>query len=579
MVFSFRCFTHLSLVFFSLSSIVVSAESSLDFYTKERMVQEIDVLKNIAQVRYAPQQWKELCYGWKLKDAAAKAKERVWTYPVDNIPLKVFQRIVSDFFLSFKDYHTRVFFYSTEEARLPLHIKGIGRRYFVAYLNEQKLPATALLQVGDEVVSFDGIPIHTYVKQLKDNELASIQPFTDAALAEIVLTNRSGMYGHHVPKGSALLTLRSHTTHALYDAELAWQYSPEELERQPLPAAIAAMEEPTFTNAFQSIFNPSMLTLYSQIQSLAEATYNPNTYMMGGRYSYTPTLGKVLWESPEHLPFHAYLFEMANGVKAGYVRLPHYQLKVKDVANFGILINFFEQHTQALVIDQLNNPGGSVFCLYEIASMLTEYPLTVPRHSLAITHHEAAMAATTLPNLLAISNDEEAKAVMGDVEMFLQGHLGNYATAQSFVKYLQFILEEWQQGHIITDFTYLCGVDQIPPHPDQRYTKPILFLTNCLNFSSGDILPAILQDNSRAVLLGERTAGAGGTFIRATHINPFGIRNYGLTTSLVQRANGQIIENTGVTPDVPYQLTVRDLQCHYEGYRSKILQTLQSLIP
>lgn len=52
---------------------------------------------------------------------------------------------------------------------------------------------------------------------------------------------------------------------------------------------------------------------------------------------------------------------------------------------FRELITHFQKETDALFIDQVNNPGGSVFYRYALASILSDYPLTMTQHRLRLT--------------------------------------------------------------------------------------------------------------------------------------------------------------------------------------------------
>jgi C-terminal processing protease CtpA/Prc len=105
-----------------------------------------------------------------------------------------------------------------------------------------------------------------------------------------------------------------------------------------------------------------------------------------------------------------------------------------------------------------------------------------------------------------------------------------------------------------------------------------MVLINELDFSGGDFFPAIMQDNKRAVILGTRTAGAGGYVLQYQFPNLSGIYLFSLTGSLAERDGGDMIENLGVTPDVGYELTPDDLEFGYQGYKSKIVSTMEEML-
>lgn len=154
----------------------------------------------------------------------------------------------------------------------------------------------------------------------------------------------------------------------------------------------------------------------------------------------------------------------------------------------------------------------------------------------------------------------------------------NYQQELFYQAFSELILEEWNAGHTLTRPTPIEGVDMINPHPEFHYTKPILMLINELDMSGGDFMAAILQDNERATLFGCRTAGAGGVVERFKFPNQQGIALCSYTASIAERINLQKIEDLGVTPDIDYQLTVHDVQHHYEGYVSAVNQAVEALL-
>jgi C-terminal processing protease CtpA/Prc len=149
---------------------------------------------------------------------------------------------------------------------------------------------------------------------------------------------------------------------------------------------------------------------------------------------------------------------------------------------------------------------------------------------------------------------------------------------QGVVKYMRFIIREWNEGRTFTDPEYIYGVDYLKPYPKGNYSKPLLLLVNELDFSCGDFLPATMQDNKRAKILGMRTAGAGGYVLEHSYPNLFGVQGFSFTGSIAQRADLNPIENLGVIPDIIVEPTVRDLEQNYVDYTAKIHKAVNDLL-
>jgi len=247
----------------------------------------------------------------------------------------------------------------------------------------------------------------------------------------------------------------------------------------------------------------------------------------------------------------------------------------KAASDFAEILTKFEEVTDGLVIDQINNPGGSVFYLYALASMLAKDPLQAPKHRMKITPADQAEAASNLKELETVKTDDDAKKVMGKS---WNGFPVNLQVAQFVKDYSRFIMKEYKAGRSLTKPYFLDGADKINPSQEARYSKPVLVIVNELCFSGGDFFPTILQDNKRATIMGVRTAGAGGYVRDQKFPNILGIDSYRVTASIAERVDLNPIENLGVKPDVPYQLTVEDLTSGFKGYAKAIRDQIDLML-
>jgi hypothetical protein len=237
-----------------------------------------------------------------------------------------------------------------------------------------------------------------------------------------------------------------------------------------------------------------------------------------------------------------------------------------------------QKTTDSLVIDQVNNPGGSVLYLYSLVSMLADQPMSTPRHRMAIAQADVVDALSQIEQLKSIKTEDDI-AKGGPA---IQALGGGYPVTLEFVNftraYAQFIASEWTAGHKLTTPYWIGGVDHINPSA-VHYTKPILLLINELDFSGGDFFPTIMQDNKRVTILGTRTAGAGGYVNDVTVPNNTGVASFRVTQSIAERSTGNPIENLGVAPDINYVMSVADYQNAFAPYVEAVQAAVKKITP
>ena len=521
---------------------------------KQMMLSDLDSVKSMIQARYAPAGWKKDQYGWDLDAEITKAKAEIMASP--DFGVKDYQALLKRLLNSMKDYHVSVSFYSTEMAYLPLTVTMAGGHYFISGINRKALPENVFpFKVGDELTSFDGKPVAQAVAELEKQAGMADVPDTYAALAAMFLTFRAGASGTPVPQGPVALGIRPAGAAEPAVYQMKWLYTPEYIAPQPY-----------VTRGAPGLKIPMSWLGMMMVQEDAAPGSDQAAYGLGDKDGFLPDFGERTWTAPAGNSFRAYVYKSpATGRNIAFVRIPTYAVSdpEKSAKDFAALVPELEQRSDALIIDETDNPGGIVLYLYALASMLTDRPLAVPQHYITLTQSDVAEAIKFIQQTASAKTDADAQKLLGpDVA----GYPVDYELLKNWTGFYLSTIKQWNAGKTVTDLLPVFGIASLKPAP-VHYSKPILLLTNQLDFSGGDFFPAIMQDNKRAATFGERTAGAGGVVKEyARDNNLLGVQSIHLTATIAQRAGGEPIENLGVVPDVPYKVTTADVQGGYAGY-------------
>jgi C-terminal processing protease CtpA/Prc len=555
-----------------LSSMALSGSALAGDSLADDVIGNLYTMKTVYRAEYAPAAWKKKFTGYDLDTEFNKAIAAVQANP--NLTLKDARTILKNFVYAMRDYHTSISFVSTEAASLGFTLKSAGGKFFIVYIDRNKLSEASFpFHVGDELVSVDGKTAAQAVAEVQV-QIPENVPGTDQALAELRFTNRSAARGYEVPQGPVTLGIKAKGSDQVSQIQLIWDYVPERISpRGALGSSTGAdlFKDGVDVTGQSSLFRPWMNA------AVADAAPADNPYTLGTRKSFLPDLGTKVWESGDDNFFNAYIYKTDDRKLVGYVRIASYVAPdfTKALADFAKIVGLFQATTDAMIIDEVNNPGGSVFYLYSLASMLTDQPLKTPLHRMSITQGDIADALNAISRLQGVKNDEEAKKAIKPDE--LDGYPASYEFARFTVSYAQFLVSEWRAGRKLTQPYWIGGVDHINPAAT-RYSKPILVLTNHLDFSGGDFFPTILQDNKRVTILGSRTAGAGGYVNDVKIQNNVGIDAFRCTESIAERVDGNPIENLGVKPDLEYEMTEADLTQNYSPYIKAIQSAAASLV-
>lgn len=543
-----------------------------------------NIIENVNQTftnYYAPKEWKEKIIAWDLPAEITKLR----AFATSETPER-FQQGLKEFFRSMRDYHTSIRFANNAVSWLPLSIKYIDNKFYVAYIDPTI--SNSMLKVGDEITTFGGRDITEVAIELMGVNNPSL---TDWSIAAKRLTKRLGTAGDAVEKGSILIEGKR-SNEAVF-AQLIWLHNENLIKKKQdnknhsisprnYKNGLSLEIKTMLDNIIDDIEKRSHYLPYADSLRLLPEENSKDPLALGKKESYLPPLSsKEVWRAEKDNFFQANIYINENNKLIGFIRIPSYSpdkslgTPEQFVEKFGQIITFMEDKTDLLVIDQLNNPGGSVFYLYTLASMLTNKPLKNPRHQFMIDSKDIFEAHELLKQC------DQLLALPSFVNIPL-GTVHGYPIDKLFLmhmrSYYQFIIEQGQAGKTLTDPYFLHGVDYIQPHPQVRYTKKIIILTNELDFSGGDFFPAIFQDNKRALILGTTTAGAGGYVLTVKNRNRANILQYSYTGSLAFRADGTPLENNGVSPDIQYQISSADLAQGFRSFATKISSTINDLL-
>ncbi len=551
---------------------------------------DLDFLEHLLDIKYAPKDWKHKLFRWDLKDVTDRARLKIKLE--ENPSIKYCQGVLAEYISSLNDFHAGITFFATESSYLPYTLKlSSNNRCFVVDVHTYHSD----ISVGDEILEMDGVPILEAIESIRTGRGVP----SDYAAATRMLFSRSAALGHQVPVGIATLKIRrpSGLTRTL---KVKWRHTPEHIRDLSLISPLVKnpvieMKSPRALPVLSSVADKCLFTnemvpyFWNELREQYKRGFYSD-YNIGSKKGFFPDFGKVTWRAKSG-PYHAYIFtatdDQGQPHSIGFLRISTYSwtdMEDRSVENmnspwedFNEIIHVLESKSEALIIDQTNNPGGSVFYLYGLLSRLTDRPLETPKHRMILTQSEVQAAVKWLEMLEGVETDEQARNTLGQdmegypIDMHAVGYLQKFSHA---------VLKSWESGEInLTTPIPLLGFSHICPHPEHRYSHPICVLINEEDFSCGDLLPAIMKDNGRALIVGTTTAGAGGFVFTVDFPSRTGIKSCSLTGSLAVRSDGSYIENLGVSPHVFLGFTDADVQTgKYGDYISNVKRMVLQLI-
>ncbi|MBF5050426.1 hypothetical protein CLAVI_000028 [Candidatus Clavichlamydia salmonicola] len=573
---------------------------------KINAITEIQSIAHMINAKYAPLLWKEHLYGWSFDDKVQEVIEKVNQMEIFSI--KDFQRLIKDLFSCLEDYHAGIIFYSTESSSLPFNMIRVRDKFFICSIESDE---ESILQIGDEVLSMNGVHPEILVREGLQGKTKPYS-LTDLGEATAKLTHqRSDLADYPISRGAMLLSIKPLDGSEVFDYAVKWDYVPEKIEdllnithKEPLLSLPARQAEKYNRHAKKNNSEVKELRQFLNVHSLpyfwekrrgVHASENP--FEIGLHESFLPPLGKITWKSQDNSPFQAYICKVSdhngNERSVGFIRIGLFMWEDDEISSqagfdlsifmeshwdhFAEIIRVFQKKTDLLVIDQLHNPGGSLFYMYGLASMLTNYPLEAPKHRMKISQQEVEQSLKWLRLTENVTTDEDAIEILGDT---LEGYVVDLECIENIRKFAKQVINAWKYGeHGFTEPIAIFGFDKINPHPDVQYTKPILFLIDEHCYSCADFLPAILQDSNRATIFGQKTAGAGGFVFGVNYPNLSGIKSFRLTGSLAERKDGSFIENNGVIPDVTCDFTENDIKnLSFKNYKKALIKEIRLLL-
>ena len=540
--------------------------------TMDQKVSDFQALAGLYAKRYGPYEWKRDALGVDLFNIAP------WLAQVQATKNDLdFYEVMQQYVASLNDAHDIYELPSNYQATLNFTVDIYDGKLLVDYINRLRLPAAEFgFTISYELVSIDGQDAQKQLDGLLRYEIAA-NPRSTRRLAAQLLTSRPQVLMPHaadVPEISVVLFRRPDGNMESY--RIPWAKSGLPLTtvgRYTTPGPASLTGRTRFTHPGRPGFDPindptnppdappvpDETPLYLQVLNRLQNCRLPDKSVNGfGAQapvfaaslpsSFVLRLGK----SPQD-PFYSGIFSAAAHT-IGYIRIPSFNPTDPTAAltAFQKEIAFFQTNTEALVVDDMRNPGGSVSYLNSILSLL------MPAKWRSIPFELRATSEFV----------EEVSSAM--VSAASQG------APQSYLDLLQQI-----KDNIVAANAKMRGrTDPIPlddvtidrgPAMDSKgnilaYTKPVLVLVDDMSASAGDAFAATIQDNARGPLLGWRTMGAGGS-VEAWEAGSYSLGIATVTESLMIRKNDittaeypaePYVENIGVRPDIEVDYMTTD---------------------
>ena len=552
-----------------------------DALTQQQRISDVTELASQYAKNYGPYEWKRDVQGFDL------LRLTPWLQRIRHSDDLDFQEALIEYVASLNDAHDYIAFPTTFSAALPMSLDIYDGKVLIDGINRVLLPQAQFpFAIGDEVVSMDGRPVQDVIQSFRKYAISANQRSTDR-IAATRLVSRSQQIMPHIPDlpANAILGIRLAATGALNTYTIPWvKNGIPILSQGPLPSplrgngrivlstdgqdinAALAAGPAAATSAFQIAdsgpFDDTLPAYMNPVRPLLNASVSTSYYTVLGFGSRFPvyalpagfvdlngTCATCINRVGEPVFYFLGTFMTPGNVRVGFLRIPSMSPPSSSIAltQLDRAMAYFTANTDALVVDVMRNPGGLVSYVEAVSQRLIPYEFTTLGFEVRATGSWLFSFASQLN--AARANPSTPSGILANLEA-------------NFNEVLRAFSEN--RGRTVPVSLNSTGSLQLQPVAG-AYAKPILMLTDEFSASGGDALPAILQSNKRATLLGWRTMGAGGSVVGFSG-PAFTESFFRITVSLMNRGHvvntpdfppAPYIENIGVRPDIPVDYMTR----------------------
>lgn len=508
--------------------------------TMDQKVFDFQVIASLYAKRYAPYEWKKTLFQYDALDLKPWLDRIAQTQ--DDLD---YMEILVQYVAALNDTHCTYRIPSDFAVdlgfRVDAYFDDSGTNYSVLIdsITRSLLPAATFpFEVGDEVLSVDGVPVSDLVAKFKPFvSAASWDSGLRRAVSYISLRSQSALPKAALVGGSATVEIKRQSG-SIETYSIPWSMSGTPLTRfeaVPMPKlagrrALEADDAPPYLQPLMRFRNEKD---ERTLEILNYGSLRPVWTLPDG---FQQRLGQGSSDS-----FYTGVMS-SRGFKVAYLRIPNFSPTSATTAlrQLETEISFFQDNTDGMVVDVMRNNGGDPCYTEEVLRRLIPDSWRAMGRQLRPVWDDivSLQSSLTLARSLGISQ----------------------ATIDLLQARLNDVVAAYQASRALTDPVSMCatGLDRTPAAV--VYKKRILLLVDEFSTSAADAFAAQFQDNKRGKLFGWRTNGAGGSVIdeypgyyteggTSRVVVSMQRRPNPVTTPEYPTAN--YVENIGVRPDIP----------------------------
>jgi len=546
--------------------IPVSAQLS-----REQRQSDFRALAETLARRYGPIEWKTNA----LKtDPLAVGP---WLDRVGNASSDLqFFEIMGEYIASLKDSHSAYLLPSTFVATLPFSADIFEGKVLVDNIVRAQLPEGQFpFQIGDEVVAIDGRSAGDWINEFQKFSGHGTSTTQRRDVARWLTSRQQIIYprAHEIGEQAAVVIRRQSGETSTFN--IPW--TKRGVAVTTLPGGAPQIR--TSVAAYPPDEDPASLA-NQYWEELAKPAYRRDRFVGRGFSALVgfgsrvpafalPETGFTRRQGAANTDLITSGTFEAGDLKIGYIRIPAFSLsRISDPVISEI--RFFRENSDGLIIDVMRNPGGTVCVTEDIAANLHPDGFKVPLLELRIGWNDVLGLTDFVEFIRRIDpNDQDLPALESQFRIYNDAVRANRPRTTPFP----------MCGNTSTR----AGVsDRVTGNP-LSYSKPVVVLVDEFTVSAAETLAANLQDSGRAIVVGMRTAGAGGVLTGSSA--PIGFYSDGrasLAAGIVHRARtvtapdlppGPHIENIGILPDVTLDfMTVANITERGKPFLDKLLE-------